>query len=268
MSSVGVTVYVAGVVVQFMVEGRLRVIMGRKKLDRQINRLKDHYIICGYGRIGRVLCKNLIKRKPIDIVVIDNDPAMIPVMDKDKVLYIHGNAADENVLLKAGIKKAKGLVAALATDLDNVFLVLTARQLSPQLEIFARASIEESKSKLMAAGANSVDSPYEVGARNMAQQILRPTVKNFLDIAFTHNRKDIQMEEIPVNAASKLSGVMLKDSGIRQRFNLIIIAIKKTDGSMLFNPSFESVITSGDTVIAVGEDDNLQKLEEILSPSP
>ena len=267
MGSVGVTVYVAGVVVQFMVEGRLRVIMGRRKLDRLIDHLKDHYIICGYGRIGRVLCKNLIRRKPVDIVVIDNNPNLVPIMEKDKILYVHGSAADESVLLKAGIKRAKGLVAALGTDVDNVFLVLTARQLSPNLEIFARASLDESKSKLIAAGANSVESPYEMGARNMAQRILRPTVTNFIDLAFTHRRKDIQMEEIPVNKVSKLAGVMLKDSGIRQRFNLIIIAIKKPDGGMLFNPSFEAVITPGDTVIAVGEDDNLQKLEEILNPN-
>ena len=266
MSSVGVTVYVAGVVVQFMVEGRLRLIMGRRKLDRKINRLKNHYIICGYGRIGRVLCKNLIKRKPVDIVVIDNNPNLVPIMDQDHILYIFGNASDEDILLKAGIKNAKGLVAALATDVDNVFLVLTARQLSPTLEIVARASLDESKSKLLAAGANSVESPYEMGARNMAQRIIRPTVTNFLDLAFAHKRKDIQMEEIPVSEASVLSGVMLKDSGIRQRFNLIIIAIKKPDGSMMFNPSFEAVITEGDTVIAVGEDDNLQKLEEILNP--
>jgi voltage-gated potassium channel len=266
MTGVGLTVYVAGVVVQFMVEGRIRVIMGRRKLDKQIDRLKDHYIICGYGRIGRVLCKNLITRTPVDIVVVDKNPDLVPIMDQDKILYIHGNAADEGVLLKAGIKKARGLVAALATDVDNVFLVLTARQLSPDLEIVARASLDESKSKLFAAGATSVESPYEMGARNMAQRILRPTVTSFLDLAFAHNRKDIQMEEIPVNDASVLSGVMLKDSGIRQQFNLIIIAIKKPDGNMLFNPSFEAVITSGDTVIAVGEDDNLQKLEEILNP--
>jgi len=266
MSGVGVTVYVAGVVVQFMVEGRMRVIMGRRKLDRQIDHLKDHYIICGYGRIGRVLCKNLIRRKPVDIVVIDNNPNLVSVMEMDKILYIHGSAADESVLLKAGIKKARGLVAALGTDVDNVFLVLTARQLSPDLDIIARASLDESKSKLIAAGANSVESPYEMGARNMAQRILRPTVTSFLDLAFAHKRKDIQMEEIPVNEASLLSGVMLKDSGIRQRFNLIIIAIKKPDGSMHFNPSFEAIIAPGDTVIAVGEDDNLQKLEEILNP--
>jgi voltage-gated potassium channel len=129
----------------------------------------------------------------------------------------------------------------------------------------ARASQDGAKSKLLAAGANRVESPYDMGAASMAQRIIRPTVTNFLDLAFAHKRKDIQMEEIPVNPSSNLVNVMLKDSGIRQRFNLIIVAIKKQDDSMLFNPSFEAVIDAGDTVIAVGQEENLQKLEKILN---
>lgn len=265
-SGVGFTLYVAGAIVQFMVEGRVRVIMGRRRLDKQISHLKGHYIVCGYGRIGRVLCQNLTRQKPIGVVVIENNPDLVPVMEQDQILYIVGNASEENILLRAGIKKAKGLVAALATDVDNVFLVLTARQLAPELIIMARAGTGEAEAKLRAAGANHVESPYELGARSMAQRILRPTVTNFIDLAFAHKRKDIQMEEIPVDASSELANVMLKDSGIRQKFNLIIIAIKKADGTMMFNPSFEAVMTPGDTLIAVGEDDNLQKLEKILNP--
>ena len=260
---VGYFVYLAGVVVQFMVEGRMRAILGRRRLDKKIDRLNNHYIVCGYGRIGRVLCKNL-QRKPLDLVVIEKDRELIPVMDEDKVLYVCGDVSDEANLIKAGIKRAKGLVAVLATDADNVFLVLTARQLNPDIHIVARACHVESKSKLRAAGANSVESPYEMGGVSMAQRILRPTVTNFLDLAFAHKRKDIQVEEIPVSPSSVLTNVMLKDSGIRQQFNLIIIAIKKSDDSMLFNPSFEAVIKAGDTVIAVGEEANLKKLEDIL----
>ena len=258
--------YVAGAVVQFMIEGRIRTILGRRRLDKKIDRLKNHHIICGYGRIGRILC-NMLTRKPIDLVVIEKDEELIPIMDKDKVLYLSGDATDEVDLLKAGIQRAKGLIAVLATDTANVFLVLTARQLNPDLFIIARASQKESKSKLKAAGANRVESPYDMGAASMAQRIIRPTVTNFLDLAFAHKRKDIQMEEIPVNSSSNLVNVMLKDSGIRQQFNLIIIAIKKLDGNMLFNPSFEAVIEVGDTVIAVGQEGNLQKLEKILNPT-
>jgi len=262
---VGYFVYLAGVVVQFMVEGRMRAILGRRRLDKRIDRLNNHYIVCGYGRIGRVLCKNL-QRKPLALVVIEKNRELIPVMDEDKVLYVCGDASDEASLIRAGIKRAKGLIAVLATDADNVFLVLTARQLNPDIHIVARACHVESKSKLRAAGANSVESLYEMGGISMAQRILRPTVTNFLDLAFAHKRKDIQMEEIPVSPSSALSNVMLKDSGIRQQFNLIIIAVKKPDDSMLFNPSFETLIKPGDTVIAVGEEANLKKLEDILNP--
>jgi len=262
---VGFTFYVMAAVVQFMVEGRVRIIMGRRRLDKQIDRLKNHYIVCGYGRIGRVLCRNL-QRTPYDLVVVEKNPDLIPVMDGDGIVYLAGDAADETNLLKAGIRRARGLVAALATDTDNVFLVLSARQLAPELNIIARASQEGAKNKLHAAGANSVESPYEMGAASMAHRIIRPTVTNFLDLAFAHARKDIQMEEIPVSEKSRLTNIPLKDSGIRQDFNLIIIAIKKPDGTMLFNPSLEAALMPDDTVIAVGEEENLQKLGKILNP--
>ena len=258
--------YIAGAVVQFMVEGQIRTILGRRSLDKKIDRLKNHYIVCGYGRIGKTLCM-MLKKKAVDLVVIEKDQELIPVMVEDQMLYISGDAGDETNLIKAGIQRAKGLIAVLATDTDNVFLVLTARQLNPDLYIMANASRNESKPKLLAAGANRVELPYDMGAVSMAQRIIRPTVTNFLDLAFAQKRKDIQMEEIPVSGSSKLVNVMLKDSGIRQQFNLIIIAIKKSDDSMLFNPSFEAVIESGDTVIAVGQEENLKHLEKILNPT-
>lgn len=264
VAGVGFILYVAGTVVQFMVEGHIRAILGRRRLDKKIDRLKNHYIVCGYGRIGMVLCKSL-RTKPIDLVVIDSNPNLESTIIEDHYFYIMGDATDETTLLKAGIERAKGLIAVLGKDADNVFLVLTARQLNPDLYIMARASYRESKTKLKAAGADKVESPYEMGAENMAQRIIRPTVTSFLDLAFTYKSKDIQMEEIPISASSELTNVALKDSGIRQQFNLIIIAIKKSDGNMLFNPSFETVIQGGDTVIAVGEEANLQKLEKILN---
>ena len=263
---VGFCLYIAGAMVQFMVEGRIRDILGRRRLDKKIGGLKNHYIVCGYGRIGKMLCKNLMIKKDFDLIVIENNKDLIPVMEEDGVLYLPADAGDEENLIKAGIKTAKGLVAVLATDADNVFLVLSARQLNPDLYITARASRNEVKSKLLAAGANNVVSPYDIGAISMAQRILRPAVTSFLDLALTEQHKDIKMEEIPVSASSGIINIMLKDSGIRQKYNLIIIAIKKQDGSMLFNPSFETKIQAGDTVIAVGEDANLQKFEKILQP--
>ena len=262
---VGFSLYVAAAVVQFMVEGRIRIILGRRRLDKKIDRLKNHYIVCGYGRIGRVLCRHL-RKADIDVAVIEKSPERLAVMDEDNILYIADDATDENNLLKAGIKRARGLVAVLATDTDNVFLVLTARQLSPELFIMARASQRNAIIKLRAAGANMVESPYVMGAVSMANRIIRPTVTSFLDLAFAQRHKDIQMEEIPVSAGSELVNIELKDSGIRQNYNLIIIAIKKPDGSMRFNPSFDAVIKPDDTVIAVGEASSLQKLEWALNP--
>ena len=263
---VGFFMYVAGSVIQFMVEGNIRTVLGRRKLDRKINRLKNHYIICGYGRIGKVLCETL-NRSNIDLVVIENNEKLVPEMSTDHILYLWGDASAESLLLQAGIQRARGLVAALGTDAENVFLVLTARQLAPNILITARASDMDVSKKLRAAGADIVESPYEMGALRMAQRITRPTVTTFLDFAFGSARTDIQMEEIPITSESPLNDVMLKDSGIRQKFNLIIIAIKKPDGNMIFNPSFEARLLPDDTVIAVGESKNLQNLENILNPS-
>lgn len=265
-TGVGFFLYVAGAVIQFMVEGRVRILMGRRRLDRKIARLREHYIVCGYGRIGKVICSKL-QRENIDLVIIDKDPGLIDTFEGLGIIYICGDAGDEEILLKAGIHQAKALIAVLATDTDNVFLVLTARQISPRLKIIARAGSEAAKKKLATAGANIVEAPYETGAASMAQRIIRPTVTNFLDLAFADQRKDIQMEEIPVDAASGLNNVMLKDSGIRQKYNLIIIAIKKADDQMIFNPSYEARMSAGDTVIAVGEPANLKKLEAELNPS-
>jgi voltage-gated potassium channel len=262
---VGFLGYTGVTLIQYMVEGRIRIILGRRRLDKKITRLKNHYIVCGYGRIGRVLCMNL-RQKPIDIVVIEKNPDLVPVMEEDKVLYLSGDTADETILLNAGIERAKGLIAVLGTDVDNVFLVLTARQLNPKLFIMARAIYKESKSKLLAAGASAVESPYEIGAVSMAHRIIRPTVTSFLNLAMTYDRKDIQMEEIPISPLSTLANVMLKNSGIRQEYKLIIIAIKQGDGSMMFNPSFETRLEPGSTVIAVGQEQDLQKLEKVLCP--
>ena len=155
----------------------------------------------------------------------------------------------------------------LSSDADNVFLVLTARQLNPDLFILARATADASKAKLEAAGADIVESPYDIGAVAMAHRVVRPTVSGFLDLALAYKGTDIQMEEIPVSPDSELVNVMLKDSGIRQKYDLIIIAVKDSAGNMRFNPSFETTLCAGDTVIAIGGEKNLRLLGKALSPS-
>lgn len=265
ISGMSLVMYLAGVVVQFVVEGEMRHILGRRKLNKSISMLKNHYIVCGYGRIGKTLC-NQIKEQNSEVVVVEKNETLLPSLEKDKILYVHGDASNESTLIKAGIQNAKSLIAVLATDADNVFLVLTVRQLNPSIYIMARAGSDNVKSKLLAAGANRVESPYEVGAVSMALKLLRPSVSNFLDIALSRKQRAIQIEEVYISPKSKILNVMLKDSGIRQNYNIIIIAIKKKDGEMIFNPSFETFLEEGDTIIAMGRASNLKKFNEELNP--
>jgi voltage-gated potassium channel len=187
---VGFTLYVISAIVQFVLEGQIREIFGRRRLDKKIAKLRNHYIVCGYGRIGRVLCKTLMEQ-PLDLVVIEKNEDRVPVMDEDKVLYISGDCIDRENIIKAGIEHAKGFIAVLATDSDNVFLILTARQLNPDVYILARSSKNESKAILLSAGADYVESPYDIGAASLAQKIIRPEVTNFLNLALGSSRKDI-----------------------------------------------------------------------------
>lgn len=262
---VGYFLYIAGVMMQFVVEGEIRSILGRRRLDKRIAKMENHYIVCGYGRIGRILCRLLLEQTP-DVVVLEKDPELVPMLERDKMLYLLGDASDAAILKKAGIEKAKALIAALATDAVNVFLVLTARQLSSTIYIMARAGSRQVKGTLIAAGANRVESPYDIGAVSMGLRLLRPSVSDFLDVALSRKERAIQIEESKVSPDSPLSNVMLKDSGIRQNYNVIIIAIKKADGQMLFNPSFDNHLEENDTVIAMGRTRNLRQFQKALNP--
>ena len=262
---VGFVAYVIGNVIQFLVEGRIRLILGRHKLDKKIDRMNSHYIVCGYGRMGRAFCRFLTQRH-LDFVVIEKNTNRIPIMNEDGIIYVTGEATQEANLNKAGIKRASNLIATLGTDADNVFLVLLARGLNPNLYVVARASQNETKKPLYSAGANVVVSPFDVGARRMAHAILRPNVIRFLELAFSDESTDIHIEEVKVAAVSTLVDVTLKDSGIRKTYDLIILSIVKEDGTMLFNPSADTQINTGDTVVAVGCHESLVKLGEVLSP--
>ena len=262
---VGFTLYVIGNVVQFLVEGRIRIVLGRHKLDKQLSHLTNHYIVCGYGRMGRAFCRYLIQKR-LAFVVIEKNADRIPIMNTDNILYVSGEAAIEENLLKAGIKRASNLIATLGTDADNVFLVLLAKGLNPGLYVVARASQNASKKPLDTAGADVVVSPFDIGARRMAHAILRPNVIRFLEFAFADESTNIHIEEIPVAESSKLIDVSLKDSGIRQTYDLIILSIIKTNGDMLFNPSASTTIGAGESVIAVGTSESLTELGKVLNP--
>ena len=262
---VGFFLYVIGNVVQFLVEGRIRLVLGRLKLDKKIGQLNNHYIVCGYGRMGRALCRYLTQ-KNLEFVAIEKNADRIPVMNQDGILYISGEATAEENLLKAGLKRASNLITALGTDADNVFLVLLAKGLNPNLYVVARASQNASKAPLYTAGADIVVSPFDVGARRMAHAVLRPNVIRFLELAFADESTDIHIEEVTVSESSTLVDVSLQESGIRQNYNLIILSIVNQDGTMVFNPSATTRISAGGSVIAVGSSENLMKLEEILNP--
>ncbi|MBW1677304.1 MAG: potassium channel protein, partial [Deltaproteobacteria bacterium] len=262
---VGFVFYLAGSIIQFMVEGRIREILGRRKLEKKIRGQKGHYIICGYGRVGSSIYEAL-GSKPIGIVVIERDPARVAKLNERNILHVAGEATDEENLIRANVQQARGLIAALKTDSDNVYVILSARQLNSDLFIMARSGEERSERKLIAAGADKVVCPYSMGAHRMAQTILRPTVTDFLELTLMDTTRDIQMEEMPVYPSSKLIDVALQDSGIRKELDLIIVAVKKAPGDMLFNPSSQTRLEAGDTVIAIGEKQNLERLETLLNP--
>ena len=260
---VSLFLYVAGNTMQFLVEGRIRVILGRRKLEKTIAKLNNHFIICGYGRIGRTLCQYLLQ-KNLKVLIVEKDEERIPEMEADNVPYIIGEANEEENLEKAGIARAKGLLSVLGSDPNNVFVVLISKQLNPRLFVVARANQEMAKKTLESAGADKVISPYDLGARRMAHAILRPTVIHFLEMAFADEETDINFEELPVTGDCKLINTSLMDSKIRQNLDVLIIAIKKSDGRMEFNPKPDSLIEKGDTIITVGQQANLKALECLL----
>lgn len=264
VSGLGVLGYLVGTLTRALVEGQLLQVMGRKKLERQIKALKNHYIICGYGRVGRIVCEEIIKTRPTPLVVIDKESFVTAKIGEDGHLYILGDATDEECLLKAGILSARGLATALDSEADNVYITLTARGLNPNLFVLARAGRIGSEKKLVHAGADRVISPHQIGGFRMAQALLRPAVTEFIDFAMIDPDTALGMEEIPVKPKSRLADVALIDSGIRKEFDLIIVAIKKADGEMLFNPASHSRIQIGDTLIALGQRSSLIKLEQLL----
>ena len=260
---VGTIAYTIGSMIQFMVEGQLYQLLGRKKVQKQISRLQGHYIICGYGRIGRLISREFAS-KPLPFIVVENDAKQCQRLAEDGHLFIEGDATQDDVLERAGIHQAKGLITAVTSDSANVFITLTARGINPQLFIMARASEEGAEVKLRRAGANKVVSPYTIGASRMAQAILRPSVVDFIDIATGWQNIELQMEEILVVPESRLVGKNLSQSGIRNDLKLIIVGIKH-DNQMIFNPEASTIIEAGHILIALGEYPDIQKLELIAA---
>lgn len=263
---IGVSVlgYIVGSLAQIMFEGQIQRIIGRKKVEKKIDSLKDHYIICGFGRIGQLICKEFAA-KPLPFLVLEKHPEAHEKLHHEEYLHLRGDATEDETLLRAGIKRAKGLISVVTSDTENVYIVLTARGLNPDLYILARSGEESSEIKLKRAGANKVISPYVIGGGRMAQAILRPNVVDFIEIATGREHLELQMEEIPIPGDSAFVGENLISSGFRKETGTIIVGIKKLSGKMVFNPDSHSKIEAGDTLIVLGDPPAILKLEELIS---
>ncbi|MDD4648850.1 MAG: potassium channel protein [Desulfoplanes sp.] len=257
---VGTFAYLVGTFTQFLVEGKIQDIWGKRKMQKVIDTLKDHFIVCGYGRIGSVVVRE-IKNDGLPVVVIENNPQYVEMLKNQQILVIEGDATEDEVLFAAGLTRAKGLIASLTQVAENVYITLTARQSCPGIYIVARADKESSVQKLLKAGANKALTPHMIGGMRMAQMVLRPKVTDFLELA--HQGEDLLMEEIQIQEGSELIGKDLISSGIRPRFNLIIIAIGKESGAMIFNPGATEVLELGDVLVAVGKHISFEQLESI-----
>ncbi len=260
---IGVGTYTIGIIVKWFVEGELSKVFGRIKLQKHIADLKNHFIICGFGRIGRTICRELYEDN-IEFVVIEQDAAEIVEAAAAKYPIIQMDATTEEALVAAGIERAKALVTAVNSDANNVFITLTAKGIRPDIFILARASEEKNEAKLKKAGASRVVSPYMIGARRMAHVLKRPTVVDFIDIATMGNKLGLIMEEAVIDSNSRFKGKNLIDSRLRQEFGVIIVAIKKLSGEMIFNPVPSEMLEVGDVIVVIGKKDDVKRMNTIL----
>jgi voltage-gated potassium channel len=258
---VGTILYTLNNAARIVVEGQIQEIFGRRKLEKKIKRLKDHYIVCGYGRMGKVICREL-KEKGAQFVVVEKEPPASKSFDED-VLFVWGDATKDEILRESGIERAKGLISVLSTDAENLYVVLSARVLNPAMNIVARAGEEGSEQKLLRAGADRVVSPYHIGGLRIAHTVLQPAVVDFIEFATRSGNIDLQMEEIYVREGSKIAGMTLDECSIGRELGIIIVAIKRSGGEMRFNPTFRTTVKIGDILIALGERSKLMVLEDL-----
>ena len=262
ITGVALVFLMIGALTQALLEFELVKVFGRRKMERDVAGLKDHYIICGAGRVGASVGLEL-GRKPCSFVVVESEERAASILDP-KWLVLVGDAANEKTLRDAGIERARGLVAATTTDATNIYIVLTARSLNPKLKIIARASEQRAERHLKTAGADVVISPYAAAGHRIAQSFLRPNVLDFLDIATDRSGTlEMVIEEIPIAERSSLAGLTVGTSGIHHQFGIIILAIRHNDGATRFNPTAKDPIHAGDFLIAMGEPAQLAQLETL-----
>jgi voltage-gated potassium channel len=267
MLGAGFVAYNLAYFTQLLLDGNLLELYRRSRVRKNLEQVKGHYIICGYGQMGQIVARELIKHK-VPVVVIENDEAAIARLQEKNILHLAGDATEEENLIAAGVQRAIGLVSVVVKDTDNVFIVLTARDLNKDLFICVRAGTSGTEKKLLKAGANRVVSPYASSALRIAHQILRPTVTDFLELALSGEGMELSMEELQLPAGAGIVGKELMSSGIRSEYNLIIVAIKRSDGNMIYNPSPREVLHAGDILVAIGPQENLGKFGSSLYGCP
>jgi len=256
---VGTVTVTVGFFTQMLVAGEMRSVFGRLRVDKHIDALKDHAVVVGYGRVGRVIVEEY-RAKNVPFLVVDREQSLIEDLDRKGILALHGDATSDETLIKAGVKRARQLITALENDADNVFVTLSARQHNPSLLILARANDESAEKKLYLAGANKVVVPHRTGAMQMAQAALRPAVVNLIEIATRRSSHEFAIEEIRVPMESGFADQTLRDLNIGRQFGVIIIGIRR-DEKMIFNPHGDSGIHAGDVLIALGPPDRVSNLE-------
>jgi voltage-gated potassium channel len=262
IGGVGTMLYALSTGAKFVLEGELQEIYGRKRLEKKLKDLSDHYIVCGYGRMGKIIAKEL-KHEKLKFAVIEKNEVILDSDEKEEFFIIQGDATKDELLKRVGIERAKCLISVLPTDAENLYVVLSARGLNSALLIVARAGEEGSEQKLLRAGADRVVSPYHIGGLRMAHSVLKPAVVDFIEFATKSGNIDLQIEEIIIQEGSDLVGQTLDQCGIGRELGIIIVAIKQQSGEMKFNPTFRTALEAGDTLIAVGETSKLEILERM-----
>jgi voltage-gated potassium channel len=263
-SGVGLFLFFVSLITQAVVEGGLKTFLGRRHMEKKLADLRDHYIVCGFGRIGKVISKILYENRRT-FVIIENNPEEIRVIEDLGYLVLQGDSTSDDILQQAHIDDARALIAVTSSDADNVYIILSARVLKPDIYILARSSGKKgAESKLLRSGANKVFSPYEIGARRMAQSLVRPTVIDFIDLTVHDGELGLRLEELRISEKATLTNKTLMESGIRSEYDLIVVAIKREKGEMLFNPNPSTELMAGDILVVLGEHDNIQGLEKKL----
>ena len=251
--------YAAMEIIRAVVSGEVRDTFGRQRMERSLAEFKDHRIVCGLGRLGRLVCQEF-SAQALPFVVIDRQAELADSFRMPHGIAIQGDATSDEVLRRAGVERARALVTVAASDADNLFITMSARLLNERLYIVARAEDEGAETKLQRAGANRVVSPYVIGGQRVAQAVLRPSVVDFIELATRSEHLDLQIEEVAVAPDSRFAGQTVKDSGIRYDLGIIIVAIKKPNGTMVFNPASQVAIEARDVLITLGDRKSLDRL--------